>query len=295
MEAWKRCVPRRYQQLVIESRVTWRRDTDPHRPLPDFLVIGAQRSGTSSLYKYLEQHPSVLASLRKETEYLSARWCKGEAWYRAHFPSRLRRSVEQRLRGRTPVSFEASPNYLFHPGAPVRAAQLLPDAKLVVLLRNPVDRAFSHFQHEVRAGRETLSFEEALEREPERLEGQEERMAVDPCFRSFTWERFSYVSRGRYAEQLERWLQFYPRDRLLVVPSEKLYADPAATYRRLVAFLELPEWMPAAFRNHSYGSASATPSVASQLPAGTRRWLEERFAEPNQQLYSMTGRDFGWR
>ncbi len=294
VEAWKRWVPRRYQQVVIESRVAWRRETDASRPLPDFLIIGAQRSGTSSLYKYLEQHPSVLASLRKETEYLSARWCKGEAWYRAHFPSRARRALETRLRGRVPMSFEASPNYVFHPRAPARASGLLPDAKLVVLLRNPVERAFSHYQHEVRAGREPLSFEAALEREPDRLAGQEERVAADASFRSLAWERFSYVSRGHYADQLERWLQFYPRERILVVPSEELYADPATTYRGLLVFLGLPDWVPAAFRNYSYGASAGPRSASSELSAPTRAWLAKQFAGPNERLYSLLEQDFGW-
>ncbi len=280
--------------MVIESRIAWRQEVDPQRPLPEFLIIGAQRCGTSSLYKYLEQHPFVVASLRKETEYLSARWCKGEAWYRAHFPSARRRAFEHRLRGRPIVSFEASPNYLFHPQAPARAARLLPEAKLVVLLRNPVDRAFSHYQHEVRASRESLSFEEALEQEPGRLAGQEERMSADPCFRSLGWERHSYVSRGLYAEQLERWMTLFSPDRVLVLASEELYADPASTFRRLIAFLGLADWVPKAFPNHSYGGSASAPPASSSFPSASRKLLEERFAEPNERLYSLLGRDFGW-
>ncbi|MGH9156428.1 MAG: sulfotransferase family protein [Acidimicrobiales bacterium] len=291
VDLWKRCVPRRYQQRVIEARLTGRQVVDSHRPLPDFLVIGAQRAGTSSLYKWLEAHPNVVASLRKETEYLSARWDKGEGWYRGHFPSRLRRSAEASLRGRQITTFEASPNYLFHPQAPARAAGLLPDARLVALLRDPVERAFSQYQHEVRAGREDLSFEEALDREPDRLAGEEERMAADAGYRSFEWERHSYAARGRYAPQLRRWMEGYPPERLLVVHSADLYTDTEATYLRILAFLGLPAWTPAGFGNHSYVGA---PPGAGRIDDATRQRLAAAFADDNRRLYELVGSDFGW-
>jgi len=297
VQTWKRKVPRRYQQMVIEARLAGRRAVDSERPLPDFLVIGAQRSGTSSLYKWLEAHPAIVASLRKETEFLTARWCHGLGWYRGHFPSRYRRRFESRLRGRPLMTFEASPNYLFHPWAPARAATLVPDARLVALLRNPVDRAFSHYLHEVRGGRETLSFEAALDAEAQRLEGEEQAMAVDPCYRSLAWEQKSYVRRGRYAEQVERWHHAFAPDRLLVVRSEDLYADTPGAYGRIVKFLGLQPWAPASFANHSYGgraAPTAAPETAAKLALATRRRLVDEFAEDNQRLYELLGTDLGW-
>lgn len=292
VDLWKRWVPRRHQQLVLELRVAARGRSDSERPLPDFLIIGAQRSGTSSLYKYLEQHPCILSSLRKETEYLSSRWSNGEAWYRAHFPSRWRRSVEHRRRGFDVVTFEASPNYLFHPLAPARAAKLVPDAKLVVLLRNPVERALSHHQHEVRAGRESLSFEKAIASESQRLAGEVDRMVADPTYRSSSWERYSYQARGRYAEQLERWMEVFPPERFLVLKSEDLYDRPAGCYHEVLAFLGLPAWTPSTFRNYSYAGSlrPGPPPLSSAL----RSRLVEDFAGPNHQLSSLLGRDFGW-
>ncbi len=292
IDVWKRRVPRRYQQLAVEARVGIRQRTDPHRSLPDFLVIGAQRSGTSSMYKYLEHHPCVLSSLRKETEYFSSRWNRGEAWYRGHFPSRARRAFEARRRGFGVLSFEASPNYIFHPLAPARAARLLPHAKLIVLLRNPADRAFSHHGHEMRAGRETLSFEEALDREEARLAGQEARMVKEPGYRSLAWEHYSYQSRGHYAEQLVRWRRYFAPERFLVLRSEDLYANPARSYRRVLSFLGLPDWVPAQFYNHSYLGVGAPPS--EPLPPALRRRLGKVFAASNRELCSLLGDDFGW-
>lgn len=292
IDAWKRWVPRRRQQQVLEARVAARRRLDPRRPLPDFLVIGAQRSGTSSLYKYLEHHPCVLSSLRKETEYFSARFGLGEAWYRAHFPSRARRSWQEHRRGLAVLTFEASPNYLFHPLSAERAATMVPNAKLVVLLRNPIERALSHHQHEVRAGRETLTFEEAVELEAERLAGEEQRLVSEPGYRSLAWERYSYQARGHYAEQLERWLARYGEEHLLVVRSEDLYQDPARAFGCIQGFLGLASWTPAEFRNHSY--LGIEPPAKAELPASLRQRLSEGFAASNLRLYELLDRDFGW-
>src|SRR5262249_53440192 len=134
-----------------------------------------------------------------------------------------------------------SPSYLFHPLAPDRVAQLLPDARLIALLRNPVDRAFSHYQHEVAFGREELSFEDAIARESERMEGELERMLADPAYFSYAWWNYAYLARCRYAEQLERWLAAFPREQLLVLLTDELADDTAGTYRRVLGFLGADE------------------------------------------------------
>src|SRR6187200_1451927 len=140
------------------------------RPLPDFLVIGAQKAGTTALYAYLRWHPGITGPSWKEVSFFDRHWWRGEAWYRGQFPLR----AGGRLVG------EASPSYLFHPLAPERARSLVPDAKLIALVRNPVDRAYSQYQHAVALGREPLSFEDALAAEDERLVGEVERLLADP-------------------------------------------------------------------------------------------------------------------
>jgi hypothetical protein len=165
---------------------------------------------------------------------------------------------------------------------------------LVVLLRNPVERAWSHWQHEVRAGREALSFEKALDAEDERLAGEEERMAADPCYRSLPWERHSYTSRGLYASQLERWIARFGADRLLVVHSADLYRDPRSTYLQIVEFAGLPAWAPSTFPNFSYGGQPRPSDPVARLSETLRRRLAATFAPHNQRLYALVGRDFGW-
>jgi hypothetical protein len=188
--------------------------------------------------------------------------------------------------GAQPVVGEASPSYVFHPLAPERVAALVPNVRLIALVRNPIDRALSHFHHEVALGREPLSFEDALAAEESRIQGELERLR-DPTYFSYPWWNYTYVSRGLYAEQLERWLAHFSRDRLLVVPTDDLGREPAETYGRVLDFLGAPP--------HELASYPRIFSREySQMETATRDALRERFAEPNRRLYELLGRDLGW-
>ena len=249
------------------------------RPLPDFLILGAQKAGTTALYAYLRRHPAITGPSWKEVSFFDRHWARGEAWYRGNFPNLAR------TRGR--LVGEASPSYVFHPLAPGRVRKLVPEARLVVLVRNPVDRALSHYNHEVALGREPLSFEDALEAEEERLRGEEERMAADPRYFSREWWSHTYKARGRYAEQLERWLAVFPRERLLVLPSDDLGADPAAAHARVLEFLgAAPHRLDAYPRVYEREYAP--------MRTETRERLAAEFEEPNRRLYELLGRDLAW-
>ncbi len=193
-------IPEPARKVARNAVWTFGRATARWRPLPGFLVIGAQKAGTTALYAYLRWHPAITGPSWKEVSFFDRHWWRGEAWYRGQFPLR----TADRLVG------EASPSYLFHPLAPERARSLVPDVKLIALLRNPVDRAYSQYQHEVALGREPLSFEDALAEEEGRTRGEVERLVADPRAFSRAWWDHTYAARGRYAEQLERWLTVFP-------------------------------------------------------------------------------------
>lgn len=282
-DAAKAMAPASARRRLVAARLAARRLNSSQRRLPELLVIGAQRSGTSSLYKYLGRHPDVAPSLRKEVEYFSTEYRHGPDWYRAHFP--------RRGTGYS-VAFEASPNYLFFPAAAERAAALVPDARLLVLLRDPADRAFSHYHHMVRLGFEQESFETALELESSRIEGDLERAMADPGYRPRSWLRYSYVDRGRYATQLRRWLDRYPRSRLLVVRSEALYADTAATLTVIQEWLGLDPWLPEEFRNFSYVSGRA--AGYGQLAGAVRADIYDALREEVDALEPLLGERFDW-
>jgi hypothetical protein len=253
----------------------------PLRGLPSVLIIGAQKSGTTSLFNYLVRHPDVRAPFGKEIHYFDLHYDRGVRWYRGHFP------YSRRLRdGR--LTLDASPYYLVHPQVPQRAFELLPEVKLIALLRNPVDRTLSHYQHEVRGGRESLSFAEALDREAERLAGEEERMLRDTGYYSYNHHRYSYTLRGRYVEQLRRWTDRFPRSQMLVLQSERFFSDPASVTADVHRFLglrphRLERYKP--FLQGKYGREMA-PEMRTRLA--------DYFAPHNAELYRWLGTEFDW-
>jgi hypothetical protein len=228
------------------------------------------------LYAYLRWHPDITGPPFKEVSFFDRHYAQGEGWYRGHLPLRRRALVG-----------EASPSYLFHPLAPERVKELLPNARLIALLRDPVERTFSHYQHEVALGREELSFEEAIAREDERMQGEIERMLRDPSYFSHAWWNYTYVARGRYAEQLERWYASFPREQLLVLLTDELAADTAGTYRRVLEFLgAAPRDLDSYPRIFDRDYAEMSPAMRGQL--------EREFAEPNRRLAALLDRDLPW-
>ena len=180
----------------------------PLHTLPDFLIIGAARSGTTSLYEYLIQHSSIHSAVGKEVYFFDKKYNKGINWYRSFFPSKFSKIIISSLQKKSFLTGEATPRYLFHPHSPKRVHQVIPNVKLIVLLRNPIDRAYSHYQMEVDHGDEKLTFEEAIEKEEERITTDLERMEKDENFYSVNFYRKSYLTRGKYFNQLKRWVVY---------------------------------------------------------------------------------------
>jgi hypothetical protein len=259
------------------------------RGFPDFIIIGAKRGGTTSLYRAMTQHPRIAPLFPgrqkiKGTYFFDNRFDRGMAWYRSHFPTSLHRRLSARARGFRPVTGEASPYYLAHPLAPYRAAGVVPHARLIVLLRDPVARAHSHYREQVRRGFEDLSFEEAIEEEPKRLDKEVERLLADPHYYSYTYEHHSYVTQGQYAEQLTRWLEGFRRDQLLVLLSEDFYADPSRTVNRVFEFIGLPPARVAVGRFNFHPGDPMLPE--------TRERLLEHFRPYNKELTELLDTDF---
>ena len=290
IDALKKVTPLRVRRRLVRIRLALRRPTARFRITPDFMILGGQRCGTSSLYKNLGQHPEIAPSLRKEVEYFTIDYNRGDGWYRAHFPLKLRRALAT-LRGRKLLTFEATPDYLFDPRAPERIRQDLPDAKLIVLLREPVSRAYSHYHHMARLGLEDLPFAEAIAAEETRLAGQLEEMEHNPYARVLPFRRHSYAARGSYAEQLDRWFDLFPRDQFLVLKFEDLIAHPVATLNRIADFIGVEQWAPVEFRNYSY---TAKLVINPNIPEQTAQALADQFADPNRQLEALLGTDLGW-
>jgi hypothetical protein len=253
------------------------------RLLPDFIIIGAQKCGTTSLYEYLAAHPGVAPAARKEVHYFDRGFRHhGTAWYRAHFPTRPYRLVCETMTRQRLVIGEASPMYLFHPHVPGRVRALLPDVKLIALLRDPVERAYSQYHHRARRGKEALPFSEALAREAGRIAGD-----IDRVYARTMHRQPSYLARGIYADQLAKWLRAFPREQLLILTSEEFFSDTPRVFSQVLEFLGLPPWAPPRFN-------AFNPGTYSEMEPSMRRWLVEYFAPHNERLYQLIGRDLGW-
>ncbi|MGI8879708.1 MAG: sulfotransferase family protein [Jatrophihabitans sp.] len=259
------------------------------RVSPDFLICGAQRCGTTSMYRALSQHPAILkAVLHKGVHYFDTGYLNGRGWYQAHFPltmSARRVAAKQHV---TPMTFESSPYYLFHPLAAARIAADLPGVKIIVLLRDPAERAYSAHTHERARGFETEDFERALDLEDVRLEGEEQKLVADPAYNSHSHQHHSYLHRGRYLEQLERMAREVGRDRLHVVDCDDFFVDPEPSWRAVVDFLGLPDRHLPVFDQHN---ARPRSPMSEQL----RTSLRDRYVSDDEALAKWWGRTPSWR
>jgi hypothetical protein len=255
--------------------------------LPDYIIIGAMKCGTTSMYNYLVQHPNVRQAAKKEVHFFDWEYQKGLTFYRSQFPTRIYKEGMRIFRNHHFLCGEASPYYLFHPHVARRVAHDLPDVKLIAILRNPVDRAYSHYWHWKRENIEQLSFEEAVKSEPERLAGELDKMLKDEFYESYNYGYYSYLARGLYYEQLKKWRSYFPEEQFIVIGFEEFHTKPLEIYKRVTRFLNLPDWELCSFRSHNAGKY---PEMAKEI----RDTLNAYFAPHNQLLYDYLGVDFGW-
>jgi hypothetical protein len=274
------------KQLVGEGPVTG--------ALPDFLIIGGKKCGTSSLYHLLTRHPHVKPAASKQPHFLESHsdldvewWYTKEVhffdkhfdlgieWYRGWFPEAKWKD------GRRTITGEATPAYLFYPCVPARVAEVVPQARLIALLRNPIDRAYSDYQQRVRQGREPRTFDETV------AEALEAGVTWPPRNLDET-RHLGDLPRSVYVDQLVNWSKFFPKKKMLVLKSEDFFERPKQILRAVLGFLGLPDWEPQAREVVNKGT------YEGDIDPATRRTLEQYFGPHNRRLYDYLGTDFGW-
>lgn len=283
--AVKNTLPSLAKSISAGTIWKYRQATAAKRCLPDLIIVGAQKSGTTSLYAYLKRHPQIVPAFKKEVHFFDGglspdenSYNKGEMWYRSHFPLRTKVNANQ-------ITFEASPLYLFNPLAAQRLASLVPATKIIVLLRSPTERAISHYFHERRKKREPLTIGEAMQAEEARL--QPAVKARD--YKNEAFIRYSYKTRGLYCEQLKRYFLSFPQQQLLVMSAEYLFNEPIHCLRRVYSFVGVdPEFQAADFKPKNTGSNR------EKVPSDVYRYLERFFEAPNRDLFRMLGQTFDW-
>lgn len=246
------------------------------RKLPDFLIIGVAKGGTSSLYSYLSQHPDLELSREQEIHYFASFYNRGINYYRSFFP----------LKSSTKMTGESSPYYFFHPQAPSRIKRDLPNARIILLLRDPVKRAYSNYNM-VKSIDWVKSFDEAVSIEKDRILPHHERIKTDPNYKNQHHQTFSYITRGYYSEQLENWLKHYNREDILILKSEEFFQDPKNTLREVYAYLGIDEKYP----------QDLTPKnsrVYEQLPDTDYQRYKRLFTEDAEKVRALLGDRFTW-
>jgi hypothetical protein len=251
--------------------------------LPDFVIIGEKKCGTTFLYHLLGQHPLVQPAASKELHFFDRHFDEGIEWYRRCFPSPKQRDKRQTITG------EATP-YMSHRLAPERMAQVVPKARLIALLRNPVERAYSDYQMVARKERETRTFEEAIRAAAKARLPEGDHPGPGDSRHRYHYRRYLY--RSLYIDQLLRWTRYFDKEQILVLKSEDFFESPIETLKVVLEFLDLPEWEPEAEK--LMGGKRNEGRYEREMDPATRRRLEEYFEPYNQRLYDFLGTDFGW-
>lgn len=249
-----------------------RRLTNYRGSVPAFIIVGAQKAGTTSLFGYLVEHPNVVPPLVKEVHFFDLNFGRGMNWYLRHFPT-----VEA-----PDITGEATPFYMFHGSALGRIRVAVPEARIIAVLRNPIDRAISHFHHNVRVGLERKRpFEDYVVRvlqESERVPGIETERER---------QRYSYLERGFYSDQVSECFRLFGREHVHVIRSEDLFRDPEGLLMGVQEFLGLPLSKAAHFPRLNSGTYN-------DISRATRRQLETLFEEDVTRLNRIVGREFRW-
>lgn len=245
---------------------------------PDYFIIGAQKSGTTALFNLLQQHPKV-AKQKGEIHFFDLNYAKGQDWYEKRFLGWHNHGL---------VAGDKSPYYLFQPLVAERLHHYYPDAKIFIVLRNPIDRSYSQYWFNRRGKREKLeTFEEAIEAEEKRLQGLKEQFDEDPLYKSFNYMHYSYLARSRYVEQIREWLKYFPRDQIMIVDSNDLRHHTVETLSQAFSFLGLPNFKVSDKNAHRH-------SEYPPMDPATRAKLSAYFQPYNQRLERLLNLHFNW-
>lgn len=258
--------------------------TAPIRVLPDLIVIGVVRGGTTSLYHYLGDHPCIIRSSYDEIGFFDSNYHLGVTWYRSFFPTKIYAKYIK-WKHKQFLTYDVTPFYIFNPVVVSRIRSLLPNVKLIAVLRNPVDRAYSNYYLGVRSGNEKRTFEEAIVAEFEKIESYEKPKKTEEYFEQIVSR--SYVARGFYADQLQNWLDRFPKEQLFVVSSEALGSKTQETLSNIFEFLKLPNCK---IKNLKKRNEAKYPLMKD----ATREILSRYFKPHNEKLFALLGYRFDW-
>jgi len=269
----------------------YRKMTSRLRSLPDFIIIGVGRAGTTALYSYLIQHPSIVAASTDNNEsvadlhFFEYMISNNIQWYKSHFPILFSKSKNQK---NSFITGEYTSTYIYHPDVPKRIFNLLPKIKLIVILRNPIDKAYSTYQQQFRFGEYTTSFEDTVNAEFRRINLNKDFPELNS--NNYDFENFvaqNIIRHGIYADYLETWLKIFDRKQILILNSEDLKNSTKETLHRVFHFLNVSNYDIANTSQVNVGKYSPINKI-------TRKKLIEFFKPHNQRLNKLLDTEFDW-
>ena len=261
--------------------------TSSIRTLPNFIIIGSSKSGTWAIHNYLLQHPDVDYSARN-IHFFEYAYSNKISWYKSHFPTKLYKSLVESIHKRKCLISEHTSTYLHHPLIPQRVKDGIPDVKLIVSLRNPIDRAYSNYHMFVRIGTEKRTFEDAVFSEIKRIEIIKENdnfQIKNPNFSNCI--EFNYLRHGTYVDKLENWLKFFRREQFCIVENKDLSKNPQQVLDKIFEFLNVPHFKLRQEERWNVGKYK-------KMKESTRKTLEDFFKPYNERLYKLLGQNFSW-
>ena len=254
--------------------------TSSMRVLPDFFIIGAVRSGTTSMYHYLDEHPSIVKSAYDELGFFDDNFKLGWEWYKTLFPTNITKRIVKRKTGNF-LTFDDTPFYVYNEDVAKKIKNYFPKTKLIIILRNPIDRAYSNYHLGVRMGDEKRTFDQAIDEEIQKIAEYNEIEMDDYISQS-------YLGRGIYAKQLEIWLKYFPAAVIKILESDRFSNNTEETMNEVFEFLDLPDHN---IRNLEKKNVAEYPPMKTE----TRQKLCDFFSEYNEKLYDMLNVRYDWR
>ena len=254
--------------------------TNQLRVLPDFVVIGSTKSGTTSLHYYLIQHPRIISE--RNVHFFEYMQTNSIEWYRAHFPTKAYKNFKKLTVG------EQTATYLFHPLIPKRIHTTIPNAKFIVVLRNPVDRAYSNYTHQVREGIEKRTFEEAIKSELKRIEickNNSEYKINNDDFSNHVI--FSYLRHGIYVDFIKAWMEFFTKEQFLILPTYDLNNNRAKFLKQVFDYLNVQNFEIKDVERQNVGEYK-------KLDKSMRKFLVNYYRPHNERLFKLLEKNFDW-
>lgn len=269
-----------YRNLTVGTRI-----------LPNFLIIGYLKTGTTSLYDYLIQHPQIISASRKEVHFFDGYYHRGINWYKSNFATIFyKKRLEMKLKSNV-ITGEATPNYVYFPDAENRIKKIIPDVKIIVILRNPIERAYSDYNYRKKLGRgklENVSFEQAVREEIERFSDPKNNF-IDDLMDDYKGSdtRLPFVHLGIYMSTIKKWFDVFKKEQILVLQTEELEENPEKVVKRVFEFLGLEPIKISDYKKKNVGNYSV-------INKETRELLFEFYKAHNSKLEDFLGEKLNW-